>query len=148
MESRMLAAAPRTVRTALLGILAAGVLAVIFMSWAMLGRMMRPPQSESMTQLAEAKTSAVEIVVEVKRLDWRGTISALLLEPGAAASGYIRTKTPVQITPQRSTRYVMGSAADLVNGAVIDVRGIRETISPLTILADQVVILSGSVTVR
>jgi hypothetical protein len=141
-------AAPRTVRTTLLVILAAGVLGVIFMSWWMFTTMMRPPRSESMAQLTEVKTSAVEIVVEVKALDGRRHFSAILLAPGTSGASYVRTKTPVQVALDPSIRYVMGSQADVVNGAVIDVRGTREAISPLTIFADRVVVLSGNVTVR
>jgi hypothetical protein len=141
-------AAPRTIRTALLIILAAGVCGVVWMSWSMLAGMMRPPRSESVLQLTQAKTTAVEIVVEVKAVDERGQVSAVLLASGSAGAGYIRTKTLVQVTPDHSIRFVMGSQIDLVNGAVIDVRGLRTSIAPLRILADRVVVLSGNVTVR
>jgi hypothetical protein len=148
MEHFTMPAAPRTVRTALLVMLAASVLGVIFMSWSSLRGMMRLPRSESPAKLTETKTTAVDIVVEVKALDRRGQVSAVLLAPGTAPASYVRTKTPIQITPEQSMQYVMGSKADLVNGAVIDVRGTRQSISPLTILVDRVVILSGNVTVR
>jgi hypothetical protein len=141
-------AAPRTVRTTLLVILAAGVLGVIFMSWSMLTTMMRPPHPESVAQLTKAKTTAVEIVVEVKALDGRGHFSAVLLAPATAGANYVRTNTPVQVALDRPIHYVMGSQADVVSGAIIDVRGSRESISPLTILADRIVVLSGNVTVR
>jgi multisubunit Na+/H+ antiporter MnhB subunit len=141
-------AAPRTVRTALLVILAAGVVGAVVISWSMLSGMMRPPRSESLTQLTEAKTTAVEIVVEVKAVDTGGQVSAVLLAPGPAGANYVRTNTVVKVTPDRSIRFVMGSQADLVNAAVIDVRGIRTSISPLSILADRIVVLSGNVTVR
>jgi archaellum component FlaG (FlaF/FlaG flagellin family) len=148
MERFTMPAAPRTVRTALLVILAASVLGVIFMSWSSLSEMMRLPRSESSAKVTETKTTAVDIVVEVNALDRRGQVSAVLLVPGTAPASYIRTKTPIQIMPDRSIQYVMGSQSDLVNGAVIDVRGTRQSISPLTILADRVVVLSGNVTVR
>jgi hypothetical protein len=141
-------AAPRTFRTALLVILAAGVLGAVVISWSMLAGMMRPPRSESMAQLTAARSTAVDLVVEVKALDGRGHVAALLLEPGSSAASYVRTKTAVEVTPDRSIQFVMGSQADLVNGAVIDVRGIRESVSPLTILTDRIVVLSGNVTVR
>jgi hypothetical protein len=118
------------------------------MSWSTLTNMMRPPRSESVAQLTDAKANPVEIVVEVKALDGLGHFSAVLLAPGSSGASYVRTKTVVHVTPGRSTGYVMGSQADVVSGAVIDVRGARASISPLTILADRIVVLSGNVTVR
>jgi hypothetical protein len=143
-----MSATPRTIRTVLLVILAAGVLGVIFLSWSALSGMMRPPRSESPAKLTDAKTTAVDIVVEVRARDSRGKVSAELLAPGTSPASYVRTKTPIQLTPGGSIQFVMGSQADLVNGAIIDVRGMRQSISPLTILVDRVVVLSGNVTVR
>jgi hypothetical protein len=141
-------AAPSTVRIALLVVLAAGVVGTIVMSWSMLTGIMRPPRSESVTQLSDAKTTAADIVVEVRALDGRGRVSAVLLAPEAASASYVRTKTVVLVVPERSMQFVMGSQADLVTGAIIDVRGTRTSISPLAILADRVVVLTGNVTVR
>src|SRR5476649_2157106 len=141
-------AAPRTVWSAVLVILAAVTAVVIAISWSMLSGMMRLPRSESPSELANLKSTAVDIVVEIQALDERGRISAVLLAPGANAAGYVRTKTPVQISPAHTVRYVMGTQADLVHGAVIDVRGRRESDSPLTIFADRIVVLTGSATVR
>ena len=143
-----MSATPRTIRNALLVILAAGVVGVIFLSWSSLSGMMRAPRSESPAKLTDTKTTAVDIVVEVKARDRRGQVSAELLAPGTSPTSYVRTKTPIQLTPDRTIRFVMGSQADLVNGAIIDVRGTRQSISPLTILVDRVVVLSGNVTVR
>ena len=141
-------AAPRTVWSAVLVILAAVAAGVIAISWSMFSGMMRLPRSETPSQLANVESTAVDVVVEVQALDERGSISAVLLAPGANAAGYVRTETPVQISPEHSIRYVMGTQADLVRGAVIDVRGRRESISPLKIFADRIVVLTGSATVR
>jgi hypothetical protein len=138
---------PRTRPVLLLILVACAAGAIAFSVWLYAG-MMRPPQSLSPAQLADPKSTTADVVLEVANVNDGRHFVGLLLVRGTASSDYIRTHILVKIRRGPDTHLVMGSPADLVNGAIIEVSGSRAAVAPLAIDAGRIVFLTGYVKVR
>lgn len=127
---------------ATLGACAIGAVALAV--WALTG-MMRPPPSQTPEQLADPKQTTADVVVEITGASRNQTLVGLVLVRDSASSGYVRTHTLVRIQGDRATRVLMGSLADLVKGATVDVSGTRVATTPFTVRAARIVVLTGYV---
>ena len=143
-----MAADQRKTLNVLIVILAAALVGAIVAVWSVVSGMMRPPTSDSPSRLANAKISAVEVVIEVSAANESGSVSGVLLAPGGSATNYMKTKTAVHVNTNSATRFVMGSKTDLTRGAIVAVQGTRVSIAPLVIDSGRIVVLTGSVTVK
>ena len=142
---------PRAVvaRPLFLGLLVLGIAAAIFIPLylARTVAMMGNASPESASQLAKASPgSQATIVCEVTSLPLNTLIDGVLLQRQSDGS-YSHTSRKVQIQWNPSgSAIVMGGSQDIHQGAVRQVQGRIDTQG--VIHADQLVILTGAVTIR
>jgi hypothetical protein len=133
------------------GILALAIIAALVLPIRMRNGSMRMPVAMTAAQLARAAPAAdVDLVVQVQSVRPGGTTRAWLLQ-SVSPSQYTRTRTAVWIDRSPATKTVMGSASDVISGAVLQVHAIatgRMLDGYPVVEASQIVIISGFATVQ
>jgi hypothetical protein len=106
---------------------------------------MRAAITTAATVLAADPGARVQAVVRIEALNGQNTYSVELLEPGSGGD-YRETSSQPRVRLAADVRIVMGDAADIKPGAVVQVSGVMDGTHTLEI--HKVVILSGYVRVK
>jgi hypothetical protein len=105
---------------------------------------MRPVTVAAATILAATPGERINAMVRIENSTAADVYTAVLLESSGGAD-YTETPTHMRIVLDAATAFIMGGAADIKPGAVVQVSG--ETDATHTLHARKVVILSGYVRV-